>query len=336
MDTFTHIAIGACVGYATFGKTAGKKAMIWGAVAHSLPDVDFVSGLWLDGPAALLAHRGFTHSWLFVFMASFVLLFIFRMIHSQTPVSSRRLLFLLFTALSLHILLDSLNVYGTGWWEPFNHTRVAFDVLFVADPLFSVVPGIALLALLVMRKKKRLCMITSVAGLLFPLVYIMLAVFFQQVIRTDVKRILAKQGVKYKRFMTTPLPFQTLLHNAVIECESGYYIGYRSILDKQENLNLCFLLKREDLLSDAPNQVDVGLLKRFSGGYYIVDSLGGTVRFHDLRFGEVQGWTGLYQGTVFSYNLKKGPADKMVLQRGRSKDFSAPAMKSLWARMKGI
>ena len=62
MDSFTHIALGACVGEAFFEKGFGKKAMFWGALAQSIPDIDFIANLWMDVPSALLAHRGFTHS----------------------------------------------------------------------------------------------------------------------------------------------------------------------------------------------------------------------------------------------------------------------------------
>ncbi len=66
MDSITHIVVGATVGYLIAGKQYGKKSMIWGAIGGSLPDIDVVSGLWLDPVSSLLAHRGITHSLLFL------------------------------------------------------------------------------------------------------------------------------------------------------------------------------------------------------------------------------------------------------------------------------
>jgi len=40
MDSLTHLALGACVGEAFFDKKIGKKALLWGALANSLPDID--------------------------------------------------------------------------------------------------------------------------------------------------------------------------------------------------------------------------------------------------------------------------------------------------------
>jgi inner membrane protein len=68
MDSITHIALGACIGEAFFEKGFGKKAMLWGALAQSVPDIDFLSSFWLNTSENLLAHRGFTHSLLFALM----------------------------------------------------------------------------------------------------------------------------------------------------------------------------------------------------------------------------------------------------------------------------
>ena len=62
MDTVTHIVLGACIGEATAGKILGRKAMLFGALSQSLPDIDFIAYFWLDKTDNLLAHRGITHS----------------------------------------------------------------------------------------------------------------------------------------------------------------------------------------------------------------------------------------------------------------------------------
>jgi inner membrane protein len=48
MDSITHIALGACMGEAFAGKKLGHKALIWGAVAQSFPDIDFITSFWMD------------------------------------------------------------------------------------------------------------------------------------------------------------------------------------------------------------------------------------------------------------------------------------------------
>jgi inner membrane protein len=58
VDSLTHIALGACMGEAFAGKKLGRKAMLWGAMAQSAPDIDFLAGFWMDTPSNLLAQPG--------------------------------------------------------------------------------------------------------------------------------------------------------------------------------------------------------------------------------------------------------------------------------------
>ena len=71
MDSVTHIVLGACIGELILDKQAGRKAILWGALAQSIPDVDFIAGMWMPVSTELLAHRGITHSFLFAFLVAF-------------------------------------------------------------------------------------------------------------------------------------------------------------------------------------------------------------------------------------------------------------------------
>ncbi len=62
MDSLTQIVLGAAVGEAVLGKKIGNRAMLWGAIAGTIPDLDVVSNLWLTELQGLAAHRGITHS----------------------------------------------------------------------------------------------------------------------------------------------------------------------------------------------------------------------------------------------------------------------------------
>lgn len=65
MDSFTQIALGAAVGEAVMGKKIGNRAMIWGAIGGTIPDLDIVANLVTDEITALAFHRGISHSFLF-------------------------------------------------------------------------------------------------------------------------------------------------------------------------------------------------------------------------------------------------------------------------------
>ena len=56
MDSLTHIALGAVIGELFTDKQFGKKAMIWGALAQSLPTVEVKSAELKAGVGVLTAY----------------------------------------------------------------------------------------------------------------------------------------------------------------------------------------------------------------------------------------------------------------------------------------
>jgi inner membrane protein len=45
MDSLTQIVLGAAVGEVVLGKKIGNRAMVWGAVGGTIPDLDVLGGL---------------------------------------------------------------------------------------------------------------------------------------------------------------------------------------------------------------------------------------------------------------------------------------------------
>lgn len=65
MDSLTQIVLGAAVGEAVLGKKIGNRAMLWGAIGGTIPDLDIIANFFVDDLQALIIHRGFSHSLLF-------------------------------------------------------------------------------------------------------------------------------------------------------------------------------------------------------------------------------------------------------------------------------
>ena len=65
MDSLTQIVLGAAVGEAVLGKKVGNKAMLYGAIAGTIPDLDTIVGKFLDPLTAIEIHRGISHSIVF-------------------------------------------------------------------------------------------------------------------------------------------------------------------------------------------------------------------------------------------------------------------------------
>ncbi|MGB5360641.1 MAG: metal-dependent hydrolase, partial [Eudoraea sp.] len=48
MDSLTQIVLGASVGEVVLGKKVGNKAMLYGAIAGTIPDLDVLSRYFVD------------------------------------------------------------------------------------------------------------------------------------------------------------------------------------------------------------------------------------------------------------------------------------------------
>jgi inner membrane protein len=71
MDSITQATLGAAMGHAILGEKMGNKAILIGAIAGTIPDLDVFSRLFLDNQIyGLVYHRGITHSILFTLVAA--------------------------------------------------------------------------------------------------------------------------------------------------------------------------------------------------------------------------------------------------------------------------
>ncbi len=335
MDSLTHIAIGACIGDLFLGKKLGKRAMLYGAIAASLPDIDFIASFWLNTTDDLLAHRGFTHSILFAVIATVLLSLIFRKPHSSLGIPFKTWVLFLGTEILLHIFLDAFNAYGVGWLEPFNHTRISFHVIFVADPFFSIWPALASVFLLLIKRNHIRRKVIAVTGLLFSALYLMYCVTNKLRIDNTTRYSLIHQEIHYKRYFATPTSFNNWLWYVVAETDSGYDIGYRSVFDRNDEINFQYYPRNEYLLFPWKDKKDLNELIRFSQGYYTAEPSAEGIVFNDLRFGQIMGWQKTHASFVFHYYLQDPDANHLVVQRGRFSNWNKENIKSFIQRIRG-
>lgn len=335
MDSLTHIAVGACMGEAYLGKTVGRKAMIWGALAQSIPDIDFIAALWMDTPSSLLAHRGFTHSLLFAALVAPFMALIAERWHRPHNISLKRWMLFFSAVIFVHLLLDAFNNYGVGWFEPFSKYRISFNAIYVADPFFSIGPGIACAFLILLRKKHPRRQFWWRFGLISSAVYLLYCLFNKFQIDRDVRAILARQNIPHAQYFTTPAPLQNWLWYVVAGDEKGFHVGYRSLLDREKTMQFQYFPRQEELLEPVADQENMQKLKRFSQGFYTVEKWTDTLIFNDLRFGQVIGWQDPREKFAFHFFMEGAYDNRMVVQRGRFAKWDRDVVKRFWKRIWG-
>lgn len=335
MDTLTHIVLGACIGEAIAGKQLGKKALLLGALAQNIPDLDFVASFWLPTSADLLAHRGFTHSFLFVLLITPILAFASRRVFYADDMTLKRWMLFWGLQVFIHIFIDAFNAYGTGWFEPFNHYRVSFNSMFVADPLFSIWPAIVMIILLILKRTNIYRKQFSYIAMSVSALYLLFGVINKINIDDLVKKDLQANHISPQNLLTTPTPLNNLLWYVIAQTDSGYYIGYRSIFDNNKNINFRYVKRGDALLSSTTNKQDLNRMLTFSEGYYTAELWHDTLVFNDLRFGEIRGWELPNPKFVCHYYLQYPDANEMIVQRGRFAGWDKHAVEIFIKRIGG-
>jgi inner membrane protein len=338
MDSLTHATLGACIGKLMLGKPLGRRALLWGAVAQNLPDMDGLANLWLPTSEGLLAHRGLTHSLPVGIMAAAGLALLAHRWPPNSGVAAWQ--WFLFFALQLvvHDLLDTTNAYGTGLLEPFSHERFSVHLLYVIDPLFTLPLLISTLVLLGYRQYG-VGWGWAIAGLCWTLVYLGAVLASKSIASRGIRQSLSAARIWDSGFFVTPTPFNSLLWYAVAKREPGYYVGYRSAFeDPGHRTAFTFFPQQKPLLAGAQSPVDVARLLTFADGYYTVERNGPTGRGLDinvLRFGQVGGWQQPTAPFTFSYQLGNEAANRLVVQRGRFRGWSQPVVTAYLRRIFG-
>lgn len=86
MDSLTQITLGAAVGEVVLGPKIGNRAMVWGAIAGTIPDMDVLAKLVSDELGAFAFHRAITHSFTFALLAPIPLAWLAQKLYKDVEV----------------------------------------------------------------------------------------------------------------------------------------------------------------------------------------------------------------------------------------------------------
>ena len=333
MDSLTHVVFGAVTGELIAGKKIGKKAMFWGALINSLPDIDVGCMAYMSVPDGLIAHRGFTHSFFFAALAAPLLALAVSRLKTHVLYGYRNWMLFFLIELCLHGILDVCTAYGTALAEPFSHQRYTLNLLFVADPLFTLPWIISSVALLMLKSTSPKRWNWTRMALLVTGIYFSFVLYSKSQAVRVLHENLSKQKISASRHYTTPTPFNSVLWYVTIMQDSGFLTAHYSLLDKNEKLVFNFTPKGDTLAARLNDSKSLKTLIRFSEGYYCLRMIHDTLVFHDLRFGQVGGWYRDKAPYVFRYNLDPEGNNTSVMSSGRTEASTAEALRAMKKRI---
>lgn len=309
MDSLTQIVLGASVGEAVLGKKVGNKAMLYGAIAGTIPDLDTFASYFVDTVTAIEIHRGFSHSLLFSLVFAPVFGWLISKVERKSLATWKDWSRLMFWGFFTHPLLDSFTTWGTQLFWPLD-LRLAFKAIFVIDPLYTL-PFLIFLALAMRSEKgseKRENY--NKLGLLISSAYLLLCLGLKGVAYQNFKAALENQEIAYLQLETKPSPFNTILWTANVEVEDAYLIGDYSFFDSKP-IQFESYPKNHHLLGRLVTEDKIQRLIDISNGWFIVTEKEGQLFFNDLRFGvlDVNDETPNF---VFSYQIMEENGEIVV------------------------
>jgi len=330
MDSLTQIVLGAAVGEAALGKKVGNRAMLYGAVAGTIPDLDVVSRYVVDTVTALEWHRGFTHS--IFFSVVFGLLFGWLVSRWEKHANWKQWSWLWFLCFVTHPLLDAHTTWGTQLFWPLD-LRLAYKNIFVIDPLYTL-PFLVFLILALRRKRddpKRRKLNTL--GLWISSGYLLLTLLLKGITFLKFESALAQQHIAYTELETKPAPLQAVLWTANVETKDAFLIGYYSLFDSQA-IRFGEHLKNHELLGELAENDKIQRLIKLTNGFYTITKSEGKLYFNDLRFGTLS-VNPSNQQYVFSF-LLEGTKENLTITENRKRPEDAKKLiHELWQRIKG-
>ena len=290
MDPVTQAALGASVGEAALGRKAGWRAPLWGGLCGLAPDLDV---LWpyADPVSAFTWHRGYSHSFFALALATPLVAWAAVRIHPATRPHFKGWLLLVFLALVTHPLLDCFTVYGTQVFLPFSDLPVGWPTIFVIDPAFSAPLAVGVGAALVLRRERGLGHRLNAVCLGLAVAWLALTVAIKahvgRVTEASLAATPAAPAAGAVRYFTTPTPFNVVLWRAVAMTGDGRYLeGYYSLLDPEPAVAFVSRPAGHELLEPLRREPPVARVAWFSRGFFAGRALGnGEIAISDLRMG---------------------------------------------------
>ncbi len=283
MDSLTHVVFGAALGEVILGKKIGKKAMLLGAIANTIPDLDVFLVLG-DPIREITLHRGISHSLLFPFFMAPLLGWLANR-YFKDNVSFKVWAAFFFTLIITHPLLDCLTTYGTQLLLPFSDYRVNLNNIFIIDFVFTIPMIVAVIACLILKTNNPLRIKWSRGGLAISAAYVLLSLCGKTYASQVFEQSLKENGISTEHRMTGVTPFNILLWYNVAEVDSGYFIGDYSLLDADKNIRYSFVKRHEELLAEMKDEYAINRLVWFSNRFYAVEKVKEEIRFYTLKFG---------------------------------------------------
>ncbi len=268
MDLFTHAVVGAAGAASVAPARETRLAALVGAAASLLPDTDALISSTSDPLLTLEYHRHFTHSLVFVPVGALVAAALLWLV-LRRRMSFARLYAYAFIGYLLSPLLDACTSYGTHLLWPFAERPLAWNIIAIIDPVFTLLVLGPLAYALVRRRPAPARLGLALAGLV-----LMLGVLQHERAATLARELAASRGHAPERVLVKPTLANLVLWRSIYTAGDRIHVdairiglpGNVRVYPGESALR--FEPRRDlDLPPDSPLSMDVGRFVVFTDGY---------------------------------------------------------------------
>lgn len=296
MDPVSQGLVGAVIPESVAEKNEIRLASLTGFLSALLADADVLIRSSEDPLLTLDYHRHFTHALIFIPVGGFIaaaILWLFL----RRRMRFRKIYLYATLGYATAGLLDACTNYGTQLLWPFSNARIAWNIISIIDPVFTLTLAVLVIVALV-RKSRTLARV----GLAFALIYLLLGLY-QRERAEDLTRALAEsRGHDIERMLVHPSLGNIILWRSIYESDGRYYVdairrGFFSGPRVYEGGSLRAVdvdSDFQDVASDSVLYGDILRFYHFSGGFLVVhpeypDVLG-DLRYSLLPNGTIPLW----------------------------------------------
>lgn len=306
MDSITQATLGAAVGEAVLGKKIGNKAIILGAIAGTIPDLDVMFSPLMDAVNQLAFHRGVSHSIFFIAIAPFLFSWLSGLIFKKSELKFKSWYLMYFLAFITHVAIDLFTSYGTQILAPITKYGFTTNNISIIDPIYTLPMLFAIIITLFFKRDKKIRRTINYTGLSISTFYIILTFIFKVITSANFDSVIQENKIIIEEDFNTPSLANTLLWNYYGISGDAVYVQISSILDDEnDDTNLQKIERNTHFIENHLNDRAIKRLFWFSKGYYTIQKIDSDLYFFDIRFGRTDFWMENDGNYIFSFKLVK-------------------------------
>jgi inner membrane protein len=218
LDPLTQGLLGGALALSAANKKESRLATAIGFTAALPADADILIGASNDPLLNIEFHRHFTHSLIFIPIGALIIASILWLL-LRKRIGFKSIYFYALLGYATSGLLDACTSYGTHLLWPFSDERIAWSIIAVIDPVFTLVLLIALIL-----GFKYYTPGSARVGLALAGIYLLLGLLQHQNALEFARELAAQRGHDAQRILVKPTLANLILWRSVYQSGDVFYV----------------------------------------------------------------------------------------------------------------